>query len=302
MQRRRRRRRRKKGGAAEGRGCAGCGRTDAARRGGGNDVARGRRCSSSRGPTGGKSTVLRSIAAATLLAACGLLVPCDEAAVPATVRTVFLRAGASDVAAERKSTFAAEMHDWATMLRVAGAAEEEQGGAAVEHVVLVDEPCRGTATRDGRGCSARCSTRCRARRRAVTTHFRSDGAAAAEGVPVGHLLRRRRRRRGSARRACAARRRAHRSRRRGARGGDPGGGRRAAAEEEEEGRPPAPPRRRRRRRRGGARRDARGGGGGGGGGGGSVVVMPGTGHAAARRPVRVRVVHRLGRTSARRRT
>jgi len=91
------------------------------------------------------------------------------------VRTVFLRAGASDVAAERKSTFAAEMHDWATMLRVAGAAEEEQGGAAVEHVVLVDEPCRGTATRDGARLlgalldAMPTSTAC-----AVTTHFRSD--------------------------------------------------------------------------------------------------------------------------------
>ena len=90
------------------------------------------------GPNGGgKSTMLRSIAAAALLAQCGLLVPCEEAIIP-SYSHVYLRSGAMDCAAERRSSFAAEMCDLRTMLTAEG-----------DTLLLIDEPCRGTATADG---------------------------------------------------------------------------------------------------------------------------------------------------------
>lgn len=90
------------------------------------------------GPNGGgKSTLLRSVAATAVLAQCGLLVPCDRAHVPSYTH-VFLRSGATDCAAERRSSFTSEMCDLKTMMTACG-----------ETLVLVDEPCRGTATADG---------------------------------------------------------------------------------------------------------------------------------------------------------
>lgn len=90
------------------------------------------------GPNGGgKSTVLRSLAATAILAQCGLLVPCAQATVP-RYSHIFLRSGATDCASERRSSFATEMCDMRTMMLA-------EGGT----LVLVDEPCRGTATADG---------------------------------------------------------------------------------------------------------------------------------------------------------
>ena len=90
------------------------------------------------GPNGGgKSTLLRSIAATAVLAQCGLLVPCEAASVPSYAH-IFLRTGAVDCAAERRSSFAAEMCDLRTMMT-----------ARDSSLMLVDEPCRGTATADG---------------------------------------------------------------------------------------------------------------------------------------------------------
>lgn len=88
---------------------------------------------------GGKSTLLRSLAATALLAQVGLLVPCARAYVPDYAH-LFLRSGAVDCAAERKSSFGAEVCDLTTMLTA-------EGGT----LVLVDEPCRGTPTADGVG-------------------------------------------------------------------------------------------------------------------------------------------------------
>lgn len=90
------------------------------------------------GPNGGgKSTLLRSLAATALLAQCGLMVPCQHAAVPEYTH-IFLRIGAADVVTERRSAFTSEMVDMCTMLRA------DRGA-----LVLLDEPCRGTSTHEG---------------------------------------------------------------------------------------------------------------------------------------------------------
>jgi len=114
------------------------------------------------GPNGGgKSTMLRAIASVVLLAHCGLLAPCTSARVP-RVTHLFLRTGASDCAAERKSAFVAEMCDLATMMRAPG-----------RTLLLVDEPCRGTATGDGVALLRACLTTVAATARlsAWSTHF-----------------------------------------------------------------------------------------------------------------------------------
>lgn len=86
---------------------------------------------------GGKTTLLRAVGACVLLHQCGLAVPCSEATVP-EVNSVFLRAGSSDSALERKSSFSLEMADIKAILT--------SGGSTV---ALIDEPCRGTSTVDG---------------------------------------------------------------------------------------------------------------------------------------------------------
>lgn len=91
------------------------------------------------GPNGGgKSTILRSLAAVSLLSQIGLMVPAAQASVP-NFAHVFLRTGAADCAAERRSSFANEMADLTTMMT-----------AAAPALILIDEPCRGTSTADGK--------------------------------------------------------------------------------------------------------------------------------------------------------
>lgn len=87
----------------------------------------------------GKSTLMRSTAAAALLTTCGLCAPLGKGSWIKPFDTLFVRGASADVPSEGKSAFGAEMGDIATLLRCCG-----------EHsLVFVDELARGTSPRDG---------------------------------------------------------------------------------------------------------------------------------------------------------
>ncbi|QUO48599.1 MULTISPECIES: DNA mismatch repair protein MutS [Halorubrum] len=87
----------------------------------------------------GKSTYMRSVALAVVLAQTGSFVPAQAATVPVFDR-LFTRVGASDDIAGGQSTFMREMSELTEILHDAGA----------DSLVLLDEVGRGTATTDGR--------------------------------------------------------------------------------------------------------------------------------------------------------
>jgi hypothetical protein len=87
----------------------------------------------------GKSTLMRSTAAAALLTVCGLCAPLQEGSRIPRFDTLFLRGASADVPAENKSAFGAEMGDVAALLRCCGP----------ESLIFVDELGRGTSPRDG---------------------------------------------------------------------------------------------------------------------------------------------------------
>ncbi len=86
----------------------------------------------------GKSTVMRQVALAALMAQMGSFVAADRAHVGVCDR-VFTRVGASDDIARGQSTFMVEMTETATILR----------HASRRSLVLLDEIGRGTSTFDG---------------------------------------------------------------------------------------------------------------------------------------------------------
>lgn len=86
----------------------------------------------------GKSTVMRQVALATILAQAGSFVPASEARL-GVVDRVFTRVGARDDLAEGQSTFMVEMREAASILR----------GATRRSLVVLDEVGRGTSTYDG---------------------------------------------------------------------------------------------------------------------------------------------------------
>lgn len=88
----------------------------------------------------GKSTYLRSVAHAVLLAQAGSFVPAASARF-SPVDALFARVGANDDVSRGRSTFLVEMEETAAILARATAAS----------VVLVDEVGRGTAAADGVG-------------------------------------------------------------------------------------------------------------------------------------------------------
>ena len=89
---------------------------------------------------GGKSTFLRAVGIAVILAHIGSFVPATAAEMTLCDR-LFVRAGASDSSAEGVSTFMAEMNDMVGILtRVTPAS-----------LVIIDELGRGTSTHEGFG-------------------------------------------------------------------------------------------------------------------------------------------------------
>ncbi|KAK6914173.1 DNA mismatch repair protein MutS-like, N-terminal [Dillenia turbinata] len=91
------------------------------------------------GPNGGgKSSLLRSIGAAALLAICGLMVPAESALIP-HFDSIMLHMKSYDSPADGKSSFQIEMSEIRSIVT----------GATSRSLVLVDEICRGTETAKG---------------------------------------------------------------------------------------------------------------------------------------------------------
>jgi len=87
---------------------------------------------------GGKSTFLRQVALAVVLAQAGAFVPADHATI-GIVDRIFTRIGAHDDIAGGRSTFLIEMQETANILH----------NATASSLVILDEVGRGTATYDG---------------------------------------------------------------------------------------------------------------------------------------------------------
>ena len=86
----------------------------------------------------GKSTILRQIGVAVLMAQVGSYVPCTKAEI-GVVDRLFTRVGASDNLARGQSTFMVEMSETSAILH----------NASARSLVLLDEIGRGTSTYDG---------------------------------------------------------------------------------------------------------------------------------------------------------
>ena len=130
---------------------------------------------------GGKSTLLRQVCLATVLAQVGACVPADGMEL-SIVDAIYVRMGAKDAIMAGQSTFFIELNETAAVLR-----------HATEHsLVALDELGRGTATTDGRAIAGAVmehileDLQCRT---LFSTHYRSlaDPLKAAGRVAVKHM-------------------------------------------------------------------------------------------------------------------
>eukprot|EP00980_Cylindrotheca_fusiformis_P013449 scaffold3437_cov113-Cylindrotheca_fusiformis.AAC.16 len=85
----------------------------------------------------GKSTLMRSTAAAALLSVCGFCAPLGADSIIPRFDTLFVRGASADVPTEDKSAFGAEMGDIAALMRCCGP----------KSLIFVDELGRGTSPR-----------------------------------------------------------------------------------------------------------------------------------------------------------
>ncbi len=86
----------------------------------------------------GKSTYMRQVALAVILARCGSYIPAEAAHI-GRIDRIFTRVGASDDLAAGQSTFMVEMSETSNILR----------SATSQSLVILDEIGRGTSTYDG---------------------------------------------------------------------------------------------------------------------------------------------------------
>eukprot|EP00547_Thalassionema_nitzschioides_P000045 CAMPEP_0194209404 /NCGR_PEP_ID=MMETSP0156-20130528/7541_1 /TAXON_ID=33649 /ORGANISM="Thalassionema nitzschioides, Strain L26-B" /LENGTH=1217 /DNA_ID=CAMNT_0038936571 /DNA_START=172 /DNA_END=3825 /DNA_ORIENTATION=- len=92
----------------------------------------------------GKSTVMRSTAAAALLASCGFCAPVEANSQVQRFDHVFVRGASSDIPTENLSAFGAEVLDIASLLC----------SGTTNSLVFVDELGRGTSPKDGTSIAA----------------------------------------------------------------------------------------------------------------------------------------------------